>query len=520
MPHGIDVTLAQTLIYHGGGYCFDYILSQRKKEEIHEHAFQDDFISEIRNKKEPYVCEIPFGFPKLDIFLKEVDKNANSGKRSIIYHISSLAVEQEWVKEIIEPTLSKILINFPDHRIVFRPMHIDHKNPIIERCVEMGKKHKNFYFSISDNYIHEYASAIAMVCHRPYTLHLFGLATGQNIFLCHPEHRPVTSNDPLFVSCKEDDLVEKINNHIKIEKNISYQDRIDHCLKSGIYNPGSSISYLVKNLRYILSGKKNREWKYYQLDSGISADMSTQITLHILSATPGDKTFVLLMEKYPTNPVYPLLVADSYSRVTWSQRFYFQVSLQAFHRLIKINEQNKDGEIAEQMRLWWMERGINTFHYLLEQSNADKYDLKINTADLIRYSDEIIDKHQQATFNNTSLQLIDPEIHKTIIRPGPVSLYYGGNLCKAFIERNIVRKEDIEFIVDPKSSRQKNVLYGHIIRSPDILHTRDTPIIICSHIKRSETYYQLKRRLGRGRKIYVLCHNKTSIRLLNLLDRL
>ncbi|MGB3424328.1 MAG: hypothetical protein WBF84_12150 [Castellaniella sp.] len=523
LPHGVDIPLSKTIMDYGGGMIFDYILSPTRESPGNAvTSFQDLHHQKFRNHASDHVCQIPFGFPKLDEFLNAATRVPPVGLNSIAYHVALLSVEEEKSIRIIESTLKKLLENFPHHRIIFRPYKYDYQHAVIKRCIEIGRTFDNFHLSTAESYVQDYSTSVAMVCHRAYKAHLFSLATGRPIFLCHPDGSPTASQDPSVEACPENELVEKIKSYIDKKEIITPAQRIENCLRLGFHNPGSSVEYLVSNIHHILEHKPHKDWIYYRLDSANKTlDSKTYVALQVIAAKPANMVLRSIASKYPSQHEMLLFLADSYSRKTVLLDYYSKLSLHCFNKLMATKDLSPT--LLSTAGRWWTERGNSLLDHIYGNENIDPRD-SINAIDSLE--EDFLSKLQLATRHfqketeskfTEHWTLIDLETREPIVYHGELALYGARNLAGEFI-RLQEATSNIRMIADPAPRIIGTELGGLPIRHPDALQSCDTPILICSFTYLLESFLYLRKALGPDRKLYALCKDRQIFNFLPLLQ--
>ena len=523
LPHGVDIPLGKTIMDYGGGMVFDYILSPTRESPGNATtAFQDLHHREFRNHVSDHVCQIPFGFPKLDEFLNTVTRVPPVGLHSIAYHVALLSVEEEKSIRIIESTLRKLLENFPHNRIIFRPYKYDYQHEVIKRCISLGREFQNFHLSTAESYVPDYSTSLVMVCHRAYKAHLFSLATGRPIFLCHPDGNPTASQDSSVEACAESELVEKIRAYIHKRETITSAQRVENCARLGFHNPGSSVEYLVKNIEHIVEHKPHKEWTYYNLDSASrQMDPTTYTALQVISAKPANMALNSIAAKYPSKHEILLFLADSYSRKNTILDYYSKLSLIYFHKLIT-SEDLPTGlrTVAEH---WWARMG----GILLERAYGNK-DIdprhSINSIDALEegllsnllFATKDIQKEEDHEHAGCRI-LIDLETIQPITHHGELALYGARKLANQLLEDEEIAP-NVSMIVDPDPRLVGTQAGELIIQHTDALHASAAPILICSFTYLLESFIFLKETLGSSRKLYAICKDQQILSFLPLLQ--
>jgi len=522
LPHGVDIPFQKTVMNYGGGMIFDYVLSPaRESSRTNPHDIEDLYYKEFRNHIHDYVCQIPFGFPKLDEFINAAAKP--SELNSIAYHVALLSVEDEKSINIIESTLEKLLANFPDKRIVFRPYRYDLNNPVIKRCLEKGSNHENFFLSTDESYVSDYADSIVMVCHRAYSAHQFNLATGRPIFLCHPDGEPTRSLDPAVESCPESKIIDKIREYISRNEKVSKSQVIEKCKEKGFYNPGRSIDHFVENIEFITHKKRHPDWTYHALDSSknqVSAEKYT--ALQVISARPANMILNYISSSNPSTNELLLFIADSYSRQPVLLDYYARLSCKYFYSFIA--KENLSDDQKKAASIWWSAKG----HGLTEEILKTENHLTESIGSLDRIENGFIsqllsltrniEQSKEGDFLNETT-LIDLQTLLPASCNDEIALYGARQLAG-----KIINYKDKPFRIKKVTDQDPAIVGSRIggltVSHPDILHDCETPILICSFTYLPESFAYLSKKFGPERKIYAVCKDRQIFNLLPLLANL
>jgi hypothetical protein len=356
LPHGTDVAIHSTLFTYGGGFCFDYILCAIKQPTLDKDVYRNGFPKLFRTQQSSSVTLVPFGSPKLDVFIHEVQTKDSSDKTAIVYHLSLLSIEEPWVEARMPDVLKALLSEFPDRRIIYRVHHLDKENPSVHQCIAMGIEYSNFYFSSDDSYVKDYALGTLMVVHREYASHLFDLATGSPTLLVTKQisyKMQFEHNERYFVA----DLSTFVDS-IKELLSKSF-DRTMTCIESncneiGIYNPGNSIGALVESLPQIIQGKRRTDWITYAFDNCNKGDIDSKLTQFLLSK----KTFGHYAFAYAhyakKSPISLLLLAEHFVRYNFIEDYFYPHALNYFYQLI---HHENFAEVEEVAQNWWVHNG-------------------------------------------------------------------------------------------------------------------------------------------------------------------
>lgn len=500
VPHGIDIDFERTVTTYGGAYLFDYVLSAQTQPDLEPNRFQGRFPQALRLHHRAGITEIPFGFPKLDEFIQSVTEKYSAKSAAIVYHLSNLALEAPWVHELLLPTLEALLEAFPDNPLIFRPFQLDRLHPLIQRCREMGNRYPQFKFSDCDNYIDDYSRAAVMVCHRPYKLHLFGLATGRNTLLCHPDNFETQAGDPLFISCSSTDLVNSVSALLKDTDPIPQAVRLRHCQAMGIHNPGQAVSSFVSNLKPIISGQDLSQWRSFPLDSELSFE--THIALLLLAGRPADLGLLVLAERYPDYLAAKLFAASSFLKPQELIQYFYPT---AFGLLRDLAEHPQlTVELRCLMLVWWQDCG---------RSSLLKY-LDFCTKNHVVVCDDAKWLAATATLSEPvlpivaqSTQLIDLSTFRPVIQREHIYIYGAGQIAQDFLTSPISQDFLVKGIIDGNQAKQGSVFAGLRVLAPAELSSSSIPVLIASYYFLDEIYQELRCKMG-SHPCYAWCRDR------------
>ncbi|WP_421193219.1 nucleoside-diphosphate sugar epimerase/dehydratase [Aeromonas enteropelogenes] len=501
VPHGIDIDFERTVTTYGGAYLFDYVLSAQTQPDLEPNRFQGRFPQALRLHHRAGITEIPFGFPKLDEFIQSVTEKYSSTSPAIVYHLSNLDLEAPWVKELLLPTLEALLEAFPDNPVIFRPFQLDRQHPLVQRCRERGSRYSQFKFSDCDNYIDDYSRAAVMVCHRPYKLHLFGLATGRKTLLCHPDNLATQAGDPLFIPCSSADLINSVGALLKDTDPIPQAARVAHCQAMGIHNPGHAISTFVSNLNSILSGQNLSQWRCFPLDIESELSFKTHIALLLLAGRPADLGLLVLAERYPDYLAAKLFAASSFLK---SQELiqYFYPTAFGLLRDLAVHPQLTD-ELRCLMLAWWQDRGRCCLLKYLDfcaQNHVVICDDAKWLAKNAMLNDPVLPLVERAT------QLIDLSTLKPVIQRGHIYIYGAGQIAQDFLTSPISQYYHVKGIVDGNQAKQGSVFAGLKVLAPAALESSSVPVLIASYSFLTEIYQDLRSKFG-SQPCYAWCQD-------------
>ncbi|MFQ2147159.1 hypothetical protein ACK33U_00855 [Aeromonas jandaei] len=514
--HGIDVDIKKTIDVYGGGFCFDYILGMRCHIGAPNHSYINKFPECMRFHMHPFVCEIPFGLPKLDAFFNSV---TNCKKQdAIIYHLSYLAIEKSGVVDSVFPTLKKLLNNFPDYTIVFRPYHLDRGHEVILKCIEFGSEFDNFLYSDSDNYISDYSRGALMLTHREYSIHLFELATGRPTVLHLPESECSDINDKeRHYTCHDNNLIPIINELLLNKKLQSVEKRKEICQSAGVYNAGNSVEYFVENIEYIVTGKPHPSWKYYDITFSDKIDLRVFIGLHVLSCRSANIFFIALLSCDMSYKQALLFAADSYSRVTQLKFYYYRHALKFFYQFV-INE-CLSLELSDKAIDWWLSKGRGVLEFIENEMIDNHASLNNSELWLKNIYDKNVTIHNSNIKNNLkTLKVVNVTTLNPICSSRNVILFGAGQFAVDFIEWNLKEKQVvITGIVDSDLNKQGSLFLGWKVGAPHVLNNVLADVLICSQAYLPEIYCDLVDKYNFKNEIFTFSGDMFALSFIDVL---
>lgn len=481
LPHGTDIALKTTLVKYGGCLEFDYVLCHSGYPPMFDHAFAGRFPHELRSHSRNYCCAIPFGMPKFDKFLQACLKQPDAA--DIIYHLSYLKIESTDVIKKIPIVLEKLLAEFPDRQIVFRPYPEDLQHPLIQRVIKRFKNKANFKLSASASYIDDYAKGALMVCHRDYTRHLFVQASG----------RPV-----LLIKDNITELIGQIHHELTTVQ-LGALDTLVH-------NPGGSVAYLLKNLSYITEDRIHPDWQYFSLNGydGISAVNS-----------------VLSGHLDPDLPFHKVALAAHRREGTVNTLIACIISLSRSPLLNNSDLAKQSWDYAITLCVDWVRRhDVSTEQWQLMQSALAAVNGQFReyfVTQLLHSTDieiPLVVKEKIRTLLFCRQPLVDDveREYKIVsvdqqhyLESGPVQLYGAGQLAqKVLLSETFCKRFTVVNVVDQSKALHGKSFFKQEIAAPDSLNHFNEPVIICSQAFFEEIHWSLINVYGVKNKIYRL----------------
>lgn len=473
VPHGVDIPMNRLVDFYLAPMYFDYILNTSGDNSLTLSAgalvnkYPSDYL--CHNKK--YICEIPFGNCKLDYFY---EKYHDCDKNAIIYHLSSLEYELSNVDEnMIKDTLTSLVFNFPEHEIIFRPFPSDLDNQIVKNIALHFSNYNKFKLSTSLDYVDDYVKAFAMISHRPYRKHAFSIVGGS--FFCYIPFEVYEINytddsvDSNQIIQDESVLITKIKQ--SYASYLQFGCRVDNAVT---YNLGHSIDYLVKHLEYIVLGKKNESWRYFDL----SDDGSASIYFLVEKSAAEKQPFDFLAHKLiniDSSSYHYYLLALSLSFFL-SEKTKFSRYRSAFVVITRcLRGRDCDENTKQLVNNWWINHGRDFLTYF--ESTGIKFNLYETW--LAFYFDEL------ELFNVRNYNHLFNYDTDVSYRSKKVILYGAGEYCELLIDLMMSsRNFEVAFIVDSNINKVGSMINGFPVKAASEVVDSELEILICS-----EHYY-------------------------------
>jgi len=517
LPHGTDIPIQSTLFSYGGGFYFDYILSAIKQPVLTPDKYENGFPAVMRLHKKPYVCLLPFGFPKLDKFF-DVVTNIKRPKSAIVYHLSLLSIEEPWVIGAIFGTLKNLLVKFPDNKVIFRAHHLNHADPVITKSINMGRDYDNFYYSDADSYIGDYAEGAVMVTHREYYNHLFDLATASPTVLYKENNNYVMryEHDERYYLASNENFINVVKQVLDMDFDTSIECRKQRCQSAGIYNPGESLDYLVDNLDHIIKGNILPEWTPYYLNEGSLEEVNYKLHQFILSK----RTFGHFSLAYGAMTHYSavslLLLAESFIRYNFIEDYFYPHAMKYFYQLLHHDDFHLVSVEAEH---WWKTKGLTGLALCL--SAIDKGESSA-TPEVLWLSEnysatnERIEASQSFTIDE--LKIVNLKDGSNITS-NEVILYGLGEYSERIITMNNKRKMfNILAVIDHDETQADSHFCNTPILQLDKLKGYTQDIIICSQVSLVAIVSFLTTKNKYCNELYGIIDDKNNDFLFNLIS--
>ncbi|MDZ4662418.1 MAG: CDP-glycerol glycerophosphotransferase family protein [Pseudomonadota bacterium] len=251
-------------------YQFIYCAGQHHIEEMKEW-FAD---RNLKNK-----CLIPGGYPKLDSLLakrSQLVKTRTDGiKNTVIFAPTLLSKKSEKFSALLVDgkQIIKLLLE-SGYQVTFRPhpLNLEKTDPyasLVEGLIEEFQSHARFTLDRSVDYFESYENSDLMITDISGTGFTYGLGFERPVVFVSPnegEHSPQKGVEFL---CRKDigKVVEDVQCLPKVCREIldnfeSYQKNLLEFRSKFIFNVGESDDYFMKNISYIITGKKHPDWTY------------------------------------------------------------------------------------------------------------------------------------------------------------------------------------------------------------------------------------------------------------------
>lgn len=490
LSHGIDIPLKKTLVQYGGLMEFDYVLCAKPYSLLADDAFANLTVPELRTHQRPFCCALPFGVPKFDRFLRLCQKNPQP--TALVYHLSNLKIEHPDVPLFIEDTLRFLLESYPERTIYFRPFPDDLLDSRIKSIHESCKGYSNYRLSNSTCYLEDYSRSSVMICHRDYSEHLFSQASGRPVLVLHPSmFKTQEKNNKIYFSKFKTELDQHINRNS------------NSIFKSQIFNQGSSVSYLLDNLDYILGNKKHPDWQYFQLDRPQAVNRTQLIAYYIAGGSPFHKVSMRNLALFPLEATAWVAALISlgrtpvYTNVQLSQMYWMEIVF----ILQRIVQTNITIQCHDRLKIWFDELPVVCREFIREQ--LEIYSPINPVGDLL---DSLLSADEQVLLKKPDLPLFIKNRDISLQLPaGQIQLYGAGELTRQLmLDQRFTSHFDIVRLVDSHPSVQGTVVAGLKVESPVSLHQSAAPVLICSRAFSEEIEYLLRYQLALNNELYVL----------------
>lgn len=511
IAHGVDVDVNVSLYEFGGAYEFDALLiGSQRQSEFEINKFSNKYTKELMKHSSDTIKLVPFGIPKLDRFINM----AASRPKDIIYHISHLSVEEDWVLPSIENTIGHILDTFPNHRLVFRPYPDDIHHPILQKVARAFSCNKRFRYSTAPDYVDDYINAAVMITHYEYREHIFMASGGVNI-IYSPFPRvknPILDGGSkmrtIFASTYNE-LSLGIDKALKISSNMTYNKRILFAESHGYYNVGRSIS----NLAEMLLDDSFKFIDSYPLKN--CNLISPKMLLRYFSLNneiPFHKFMLLLINDDNEEHRYLIFLAEACRRAPDFANEYWQLGLSAVHIFLsKVNGSSHCKQLSYMLDMWWKNSGAEFFNKhitLFLEKGGDISDSAEQVLSLMT--------NRMKCFNPFPCNYVIENIDNgRLVKGGGVCLFGSGDVSRKFIDWNIKKKNKfiIEYVFDSSPERIGQYFAHHTIMSPNDFNLNGNVenIIICSYYSMLDIYVFLRKNCNFQGNIYIWHNNYLGV---------
>ena len=219
---------------------------------------------------------IPSGYIKLDRTLSYCQKHKKD--HPIIVYAPTI-IDIGFNDLVSIPThgfliVEKILNDFPEHVLVFRPHpHTLSKEPV-QKIVEQFKENPRFVLDASgSDYMELYSSAALMVTDMSGTAYTYALSTLKPVVFFSPDEAAVSEKyegSHYFIDREKIGAVaqntEEMSRYIKtfLDNPNSCQQKIKAYRDKFVFNIGRAEDYIVGNFELILEGNAHPSWHTYR----------------------------------------------------------------------------------------------------------------------------------------------------------------------------------------------------------------------------------------------------------------
>lgn len=512
ISHGVDVDVNVSLYEFGGAYEFDTLLiGSKRQSEFERKKYLNVYTKEVMKHTSDSVKLIPFGVPKLDRFINKATNNP----KDIIYHISHLSVEEEWVLSSIESTILYILDTFPNNRLVFRPYPDDIYHPALQKISKLHSNNKNFIYSVAPDYVDDYINAAVMITHYEYREHIFMASGGVNIIYSpfnrtKNTHIDARDKKRTIIASTTCELKSGIEYAIANSMSLTKSERILFSESHGYYNVGSSISTLAD----ILSGESVNVIDSYPLEN---IDLiSPQILLRYFSLNnkiPFHKLMLLLINKNYDDHRYLIFLAEACRRAPEFAEEYWQLGLSAVcDFLYKINDSIDCDKLTYLLDMWWNDAGEEFFSRSIAAFLGKGGETTEQVETVFSVMTSRMKQFNPIMHCDYSIENVD-DGHS--LKRGRVCLFGSGEISKKFIKWNREHNNDflIDYVFDSSPERIGKHIGNHQIMPTNAIDLNSSmdSIIICSYYSMLDIYIHLRKECNFKGGVYVWHNNYFSV---------
>jgi hypothetical protein len=380
-PHGLDISLKDTIFRYGGALVYDYILSPTQSGHRYSDPLSVKIPKSLCDNSSAKLCAIPMGFPKLDAFVNRT--KACTSPVKIVYHLSNWLLETGEVRKNVGTILQALVNYFTDVVIVFRPFPGDLARQELSIQIDQLRKLENFCISQGTSYIEDYANADLLITHRQHTGEMFCFATGRPIF-CLDYHlkKPVVETPFGLRINTIHNLCFQIDQYL--DDPVSMKARLDQNRKQTTLNVGVSMQYLLAHMPVILNREQHPEWLsldlYQSNDTKYGRYSNILVCLKYLfyQSSAFNHISEAALACFPGDPAILFYAAESQSRTPdpFQHTYYFQCRYKALQYICAALDHVDDLniELATQISDWILHKGQYLAQSLLYQHETAHLD--------------------------------------------------------------------------------------------------------------------------------------------------
>ncbi|MBK8803366.1 MAG: hypothetical protein IPN71_15155 [Fibrobacteres bacterium] len=300
IPHSTALDPYYSLGRWGAGVWFDVLLTSKVWPAQPANCVADMHPQRMIEHGSPHLTIAPLGSPKFDELL-EACLHAPR-RRRIAYHLS---VEPPWVLDGLVDRIAALLQGLPDHEIVLRahPHQWDH--PEVLRALETFRSEPRLLPSRDPNYVQDYRTAQAVLCHSVWAIDKFPLASLRPLVAWTPG-TGAAMPDPLGWSVHDLDSTLTVLSRIDAHPDED-ASRLRIERDSRFLNAGRSVDAVIERMREFRSTENVDGWQKLPLRTGpdpLEAHAAFRRSL-LLTANFPDQRLTLLRrarDLFPDDP--------------------------------------------------------------------------------------------------------------------------------------------------------------------------------------------------------------------------
>ena len=237
-----------------------------------------DLLVEYQHLLKKEVCLVPFGYPKLDKVVSDLEQYKDQPRDAICYAPTILMHDKEFrdtlsLNEGVK-VIGELLDNFSYYKIIFRPhpktISYNAGKEYVEEILNRYSNHPNFIYDSDSYHIKTFSRTKLLISDFSGVAQTFAFATNQPVLSLSKDgfdeqYKKVLKGDDIrknfgLVLNDIDQLVEKTK--YILDHQDKFYNQITAYKEDQMFNFGNTAKYFIDNIEYIKSGKKHPDWFY------------------------------------------------------------------------------------------------------------------------------------------------------------------------------------------------------------------------------------------------------------------